>query len=264
MFSVVIPAYNAEKTIIEAISSVEKQTRYDLINEIIVVNDGSTDNTETVIIDYSKSNQFSKIVYLYQNNRGASAARNKGIAKAKSDWIALLDADDLWKPSKIEDQYCAILNNSRIEFLGAYYPIPFGEKENGIVKLNAKHLCIKSMPYTPSVVFKREIGIELGLFNENMKYCEDANFFQKFLLKDSYYLIEKELVTIDIGKQFFAEKGMSSALKEMFEGKKHNMRELQEMGLISKPFLYSMLLLCDIKYCRRVLLRKVKKLWIGV
>ena len=56
MFSVVIPAYNAEKTIIEAISSVEKQTRYDLINEIIVVNDGSTDNTETVIIDYSKSN----------------------------------------------------------------------------------------------------------------------------------------------------------------------------------------------------------------
>ncbi len=85
--SVVIPAYNAEKYIGRAIDSVLAQTRQP--DEIIVVDDGSTDNTPNAIKSYG-----SKVYYIHQENGGASVARNTGIEAAKSEWIAFLDADD--------------------------------------------------------------------------------------------------------------------------------------------------------------------------
>ena len=105
MFSVVIPAYNCEKTIERVLDSVMAQTRFDLITEIIVINDGSTDNTDAIIKDYIKRKQGNKINYIIQENHGVSYTRNKGIRIAEGEWIALLDSDDIWNPVKIERQY---------------------------------------------------------------------------------------------------------------------------------------------------------------
>lgn len=261
MFSVVIPVFNNKETLYEAVSSVISQTRYDLIDDIIIVNDGSKDETATVV--YELKNKTKKIKYIFQKNQGASAARNRGIRESKSDWIALLDGDDKWLPNKIERQYQEIERNPGIVFLGTQYPLKmFIKKKYGLVKLNARQLCFRSMPCTPSVVFKREVGMELGLFDVNQKYNEDAFFFQKFLLMDSYYILAEKLIEIDIGKRYFGESGLSSNYVEMYKGKKRNIRELNSLGLISSTYMYVMILLCDLKCLRMFILRLIRgKMW---
>lgn len=267
MFSVVIPAYNCEKTIYGALESVRSQSKYELVEEIIVINDGSTDSTDKVVCDYIKEHQEVNIVYIKQNNHGVSHARNTGIKKAKGEWIALLDSDDEWAPNKLERQ-SEIVNSdklqNRIFFLGSMYPLKIISEKKGLYKLSARELCIRNMPNTPSVIFKRSTGIELGLFDENRKYVEDIQFFQKFLLKDSYYVLAENLVSVNMGKRYFAEKGLSSNLFQMHKGRNKNTYELYKMGLISKSYLNLMLCLNWFKYLRRSLLRIGSKIVVFV
>ena len=96
MFSVIIPAYNAEKFIKNSINSVLNQTVKDF--EIIVVNDGSKDDTAKVVAETKDY----RVRLISQENAGVSAARNTGIKNAKGDFICFLDADDLWKPNHLE------------------------------------------------------------------------------------------------------------------------------------------------------------------
>lgn len=259
MFSVIIPAFNCADTIEKSLCSVLSQTRSDLIEEIIIINDGSTDNTGDVIERFARDHSDIKIIYKHQNNQGASRARNNGIRLAKADWIALLDSDDIWLPQKLERQASIIDSVPDMVFLGSHYPVQFFFKKHtdGLHKLTAKQLCIRSMPTTPSVVFNRTVGIELGLFNERMRYCEDINFFQKFLTRDSYYILAEQLVSISLGKRYTAQSGVSSNLKEMARGRDHNTVELQKMGLISVPYMWLMLLFNRIKYVKRVIQRTI-------
>ena len=97
LVSVVIPAYNCADTICEALESVFNQTYSNL--EIIVINDGSTDETKHILQEFS-----SKIIYLEQENGGPGSARNKGIRVSRGDYIAFLDADDILAHNKIELQ----------------------------------------------------------------------------------------------------------------------------------------------------------------
>jgi glycosyltransferase involved in cell wall biosynthesis len=97
LVSVVIPTYNHAGYVVEAIQSVLDQT-YPCV-EIIVVDDGSTDNTREVLQPY-----IDKIRYVYQENQGLAASRNTGIRASSGRWVALLDADDLWHPEKLRIQ----------------------------------------------------------------------------------------------------------------------------------------------------------------
>lgn len=259
MFSVVIPAYNCERTIYDSLESVMKQTRKDLIEEIIIINDGSTDNTERIVKDYIKEHKGQTFVYLTQKNQGVSFTRNRAIKMARAEWIALLDSDDVWLSNKLERQYEYIQNVSGICFLGSTYPfrILIRKQRRGLHKLTAKEICIRSMPSTPSVVFAKSAGEELGLFKEGMKYAEDINFFQKFLLKNSYYILAEPLVQISIGKKYFAESGLSSNLALMNRGRAQNTKELYEMGQISYSFFVFIRLLNMLKYFRRKILWKI-------
>lgn len=99
MISVVIPLYNKEKQIAATLKSVIEQTFQDF--EIIVVNDGSTDNSATEVLKVKDP----RIRLIHQENAGVSAARNRGIQEARFDLIAFLDADDNWKPNYLENQY---------------------------------------------------------------------------------------------------------------------------------------------------------------
>ena len=231
--SVIVPAFNCEKTIEKALNSVLEQTRYDLVEEIIIVNDGSLDHTDEVIRTYIECHQKAPFIYLQQRNHGVSYTRNRAIREAKGEWIALLDADDLWKPSKLEKQFEIIKSNHSIKFLGTYPNIKFiFTEKKGLYQLNARELCIRSMPLSSSVIFHRKTGIQLGLFNEEMKYGEDFNFFQKFLLLDSYFVLGEDLLETDFGKKFYAQSGLSSHLYQMHLGRNRNTNELFQMGLI--------------------------------
>jgi glycosyltransferase involved in cell wall biosynthesis len=100
--SVIVPAYNAEKTILETIQSIQAQTFSDF--ELIVINDGSSDRTVELL---SKINDPRLKVFSYENG-GLPVARNRGIQRATGEFITFIDADDLWKPQKLEAQLKAL------------------------------------------------------------------------------------------------------------------------------------------------------------
>src|SRR6476659_8655894 len=104
--SVIIPCYNNAPFVAEALDSVLHQTDAKAIKEIIVVDDGSTDGSASVIKE--KAALYPLIKYIYQKNGGLSAARNTAIKQAQGSYIAFLDADDVWPPEKIEKQHEAI------------------------------------------------------------------------------------------------------------------------------------------------------------
>lgn len=258
MFSVIIPAFNCENTIVKVLDSVKNQTRFDLIDEIIVINDGSTDRTKKVILDYIQNNPQVCIQYREQKNKGVSYTRNRGIKEAESEWIALLDADDLWLPNKIERQAGCIKENSDICFLGAQYPLRFlTRSKKGLYKVSPQELCIRNCPQTPSIVFKKDVAVELGLFDEQRSYGEDIQFYQKFMMKDSYYILVEQLIEAGFAKKFYAQSGLSSNLKEMHKGRNDNTCELYQMGLISKPYLILMLCFNQLKYVRHKTQQKI-------
>src|SRR6266404_4270752 len=99
--SVIIPTFNRSKLVVNAVQSVLGQTYRDY--EIIVVDDGSTDNTAEALTPY-----MDRIRYVYQANLGASAAQNRGLQLARGKWISILASDDLWLPAKLEAQLKAV------------------------------------------------------------------------------------------------------------------------------------------------------------
>jgi len=107
--SVIIPAYNAGKLLGEALESVINQTHK--LYEIIIVDDGSTDNTAEV------AKRFTNVKYIFQKNQGTASAVNAGVAMAKGDLLAFLDADDLWFHNKIETQLAVMRENSEVDMI---------------------------------------------------------------------------------------------------------------------------------------------------
>ena len=110
--SAVIPAYNSAAFISDALASIRHQTFP--VDEIIVVDDGSTDNIEEVVRSIDPG-----IVYITQKNQGPSAARNRGIEAATGDWIAFLDADDQWTPHKIKNQLLALERHPELQLIAS-------------------------------------------------------------------------------------------------------------------------------------------------
>ena len=114
LISIIIPAYNAEKTIDEAIQSVFQQTYQKW--ELIIINDCSSDKTEEFVKKYLDQNN--KIIFLNnEKNLGVSATRNKGIAASKGEWIAFLDSDDKWNSEKLEKQVRLIKKNKMADLV---------------------------------------------------------------------------------------------------------------------------------------------------
>lgn len=117
--SVVIPAYNAEKCLGETLASVLAQTRP--ADEILVIDDGSQDDTEKIAKSFGSS-----IRYIRQANQGIAGARNTGIREARSEWIALLDHDDLMLPDKLQKQMSIIESHPELSVVyssfDAFYP----------------------------------------------------------------------------------------------------------------------------------------------
>lgn len=112
LVSVIIPVYNAGKYLDAALKSVFSQTYSNM--EVIVIDDGSTDHSATI----AKSNP--AVQYFYQKNKGVSAARNIGLEASNGEYIAFLDADDLWKPQKTEEQVIFMTNHQNFGVTGTY------------------------------------------------------------------------------------------------------------------------------------------------
>ena len=194
--SVIIPTYNRCDLLKRAINSVIKQTITP--KEIIVVDNGSTDQTYKMV-----SSLFPEINYFIEKKRGVSAARNKGILESKSKWIAFLDSDDTWKPTKLEKQMeFSIFNQDKYRIIHTdenWYrnkkflnQLKKHKKSGGNIFKNSLQLCCIS---PSSVVLKKQIFEEYGLFDENLEVCEDYDMWIRITSKEEVGFLDSPLVS---------------------------------------------------------------------
>jgi glycosyltransferase involved in cell wall biosynthesis len=208
--SVIIPAYNSEDLIGETIQSVHAQTLS--VSEIIVVDDGSSDET-------SKVAESLGAIVIRQPNRGVSAARNVGIRAATKPWIALLDQDDIWQPEKIEFQWAALqlypnagliscnmswFEDERIDGCSTVVdPDIQGDlvqKDNLDASISyfprvQNELPLSRMYDNPSsVLIRRDLLLSIGLFDESLRFSEDLDCFLRVVTHCPLVIVRRSLV----------------------------------------------------------------------
>jgi len=195
LISVIIPTYNRYKFLLEAINSVETQTYPEI--EIIVVDDGSTDETSSL----SKKEN---IKYIFRENKGPAAARNTGARAAKGDWLAFLDSDDLWKHKKLAKQWNALEENPDYKVV---YTNEIWIRNGTRINQRKKHkkfsgwiypqclpLCIVS---PSSILLHRKLWEEAGGMDESLPMAEDYDLWlrisakHKFLFLDEYLIVKR-------------------------------------------------------------------------
>ncbi len=262
--SVVIPVYNSEKTIVQVLDSVRKQTAVSLIQEIIVVNDGSTDRSHDIITAYREAHKDIIIRLIDKENGGVAAARNDGVRASSGNWIAFIDADDLWLPEKIETQWDILETHPEIDFLGCNNDdIPLRilhRKIDTLYRVTVKDLCLKSFPSSSSILVRKTVFEKVGGFEEGVHHMEDAGFcFRVCTAGYGYYHLPVSLLRIDPFKPFYASSGLSSHLKEMHEGEIRYSRKLKEQRIVSNGFYCSLRVFYFLKYIRRIIKKKINQ-----
>jgi glycosyltransferase involved in cell wall biosynthesis len=201
--SVVIPTYNRARTVGKAIDSILSQTFGDV--EIIVVDDGSTDDSTAVLASYC-----GRIRTIRQENQGVSAARNAGIRAANGKWIAFLDSDDQWHPTKLEKQLAALGEHGSkvcftrcvddqqklIQDVDGLKPAT----SNGNLRyfddaLDA--ICrVQCHPQVQSMIASRELVLHAGMFDESLYAAEDTRLIYNLFFLSGFLYVDETLVTI--------------------------------------------------------------------
>lgn len=190
MISVIIPTYNRDKTILKSINSVLNQTYSDI--EVIVVDDGSTDNTKKTV----NSIKDKRLKYIYQKNQGACVARNRGIEEARGEYIAFHDSDDEWKNNKLEVQI-KFLNEKKADFVSC------GMKRNTKSNLknvsldyeiNLENLLKYNVMSTQTMLMKKEVCQKVK-FDKSFKRLQDWDYvLQVYLANYKIEYLNKPLV----------------------------------------------------------------------
>ena len=259
--SVIIPMYNAEKTILNVLDSVQNQTF--LPYEIVIVNDGSTDQSLQIVQKYIEENKKNPIHLFDKKNEGVSSTRNLGMKMAQGDWIALLDSDDVWLPHKLERQKQILEENPHIDFLGTTrndetIKSILWKKLGYLTKISPKNLMIKFVFVVPTVIFRRNIIETVGFFDENQKYAEEGNYFIRIAATNNCFLLNESLVITGGGKAHFGESGLSGNILEMEKGELKNLKYSYHHNIINF-FEYIFLSTFSIlKFLRRWLIVKLR------
>lgn len=195
LVSVVIPVYNAERFVAAAIDSVLKQTYPS--TELIVVDDGSTDTTAAVVRSYGE-----RVRYIFQSNARQAAARNRGIAEARGELIAFLDADDTWREDKLEKQV-AVLDQA--PDLGLVYcsleVVDRHHRSIGQTRVRLRGHCLPGVLLGRSAgglgstaLVPRRVLEEVGTFDVELPPCEDTDLFWRIAARYPIDYVDELLV----------------------------------------------------------------------
>jgi glycosyltransferase involved in cell wall biosynthesis len=200
-FSVVIPTYNRKCFLKKSIESVLSQNFKDY--ELIIVDDGSTDSSIHLVADYSGMG----LSYIKTGHHGVSHARNTGILNSRGSYIAFLDSDDRWENNKLEDSFKYIRNLPEINI---FHTDEIWYRKGKILGQKAKHkrpsgyiyehclpLCCIGMS---TLVVKKSLFNEIGIFDENLPVCEDYDFFLRATLENEVKLISSPLTIKEGGR----------------------------------------------------------------
>ena len=191
MISVIVPTYNRAQQLPRALDSILCQSCSP--KEIIVVDDGSTDETSALM-----TSEYPEIVFIQQQNTGVSSARNVGIKRASGDWIAFLDSDDEWLPEKLEIQMKALYENPEIKICHTneiwirngkrVNPKKKHEKFGGWIFQKCLPLCCIS---PSSVIIHKSFFKEIGLFDYSLPVCEDYDLWLRITARNPVLYIEE-------------------------------------------------------------------------
>lgn len=262
--SVITPVYNAEHSIKECLESLYAQT-YQGPMEIIIVNDGSTDRSFQTIQQFIGQHPDPRfgVKIIHQENKGVSTARNRGLIKSTGDWIALLDADDEWLPTKIEKQVQILKENPQIDFLGCSRNNEvlkiLGKEIKTLHKATVKELLIKMYPQTSTAIFKRRLYELYGGYDEEMSHGEDGFLWVRFCAFSNFYYAPESLVITGKGKPNFGYQGLSANLKAMQEGSEYTIKQARKEGFIGIPVFIVLYIYAKLKYVRRIIITKMRK-----
>lgn len=179
LVSAVIPAFNYGRFVCDAVDSALAQSHPSL--EVIVVDDGSTDDTRRRLEPYG-----SRIRYVYQSNRGLSAARNSGIREARGEWVAFLDADDVWHRDKTAVQLAAARAMGDPMLIGSCGAGALPERLNPLPPVRTLGIedFLLSLPVGPSgVLVRREAFAAVGGFDESLRSVEDRDMWLRLAVQ---------------------------------------------------------------------------------
>ena len=192
--SVIIPTYDRGEVVLRALRSVFAQDH--AVDQVIVVDDGSTDDT----IERVERN-FPGVELIVQTNHGVSHARNRGIERARNEWLAFLDSDDEWLPGKITAQLAAIMSDgiSRVCHSDEIWvrngrrvnPMNKHRKYGGDIFLHCLPRCVMS---PSSVVLHRSVVEELGGFDETLPVCEDYELWLRIACQTTVLYVPEKLL----------------------------------------------------------------------
>ena len=200
MVSIIIPTFNRVHSILKTLDTVVNQTYSDI--EVIIIDDGSIDNTDVLIHDHIKKNSLQdKVTYYFQENKGVSAARNNGLRMAKGEYVIFLDSDDFMLPNRVEEQVkamiaeksdigcCGVLfKSSNIEF------IPPKATGNPIFLFCRKYNNIKIG--TQAWMIRRNKLIEVNGYDESLTCFEDVDLVFRVLSQTSILSTQASVLTI--------------------------------------------------------------------
>jgi glycosyltransferase involved in cell wall biosynthesis len=203
MISVIIPTYNRAALLSQALASVLAQTYK--ATEILVSDDGSTDGTSALVQELIQ--QGHPIRYLVQENKGAAAARNLGLAAARGAFLCFLDSDDTWQPRKLELQVQAmqqapqvLISHTQETWFRRGQHLNQKKKHapaQGFIFEQALRLCVVGMS---TVMVRRDLFDRYGLFDEELPCCEDYDFWLRVAVEEEFLLIEKPLTKKNGGR----------------------------------------------------------------
>jgi glycosyltransferase involved in cell wall biosynthesis len=192
--SVVIPTYNRWNLLNRALSSVVNQTYP--AHQIIVVDDGSDES-----VSDSLRHSFPDVQFLRQENKGVASARNLGIKQSTGEWVALLDSDDEWEPTKLEKQLAFIGKFPKLRAIhtgerwirngNEVSPPAYLEKSNHLLWERSLRHCLIC---PSSVLLHCSVFETVGLFDEKLTVCEDYDFWLRLLLEQEIGLVDEKLV----------------------------------------------------------------------
>ena len=195
LVSVIIATFNRGWILSEAVDSVLSQDYAPF--ELIVIDDGSTDDTAAILNDYADS----RLRVHFQPNRGVSAARNRGIAQSAGELIAFLDSDDLWLPGKLSAQVQFFQDHSNalicqteeiwIRNKVRVNPKNRHQKPSGDIFIPSLALCLVS---PSAVMIRRSLLDEVGLFDESLPACEDYDLWLRISCKHLVHLMDVPLI----------------------------------------------------------------------
>ncbi len=205
LISVIIPAYNTESFIAETLNSVLTQSYSDL--EVILIDDGSTDKTTEIVEKIARKD--ARVRLVFQQNAGVAAARNTGIKVAKGEWLAFLDADDIWYPCKLEKQlqrfqqldetiglvYCwSVLTRENSDLTGGYIAFDFnGDVGHALTYLN--FIGNASAPLIRRSAIEDVGGFDVTLKEQQAQGCEDWELYLRIAERYKFDVVPEFLVS---------------------------------------------------------------------